>query len=105
MQGAQSCGLRKKCNAVRRIKSLILLFLVGGVVASAFVVIVNKYQSRLLFIEMEKQNVLLEQYDIEWGQLQLELTTLTEENRVEQVATNQLKLSLPKRDAIVYLKP
>jgi cell division protein FtsL len=90
---------------VRSIRSLILVFLVVGVVASAFAVIVSKYQSRLLFIEIEKQNVLLERYDIEWGQLQLELTTFTEENRVEQVATTQLKLLMPERNAIVYLKP
>jgi len=42
---------------------------------------------------------------VEWGQLQLELTTLTEENRVESVAKEKLKLRMPQRNKIIYLKP
>jgi cell division protein FtsL len=42
---------------------------------------------------------------VEWGQLQLELTTLTEENRVERVARKNLKLIVPLREKIIYIKP
>ncbi len=72
---------------------------------SALAVIMSKYQSRLVFIEIQKQEVLLDNYEIEWGQLQLELTTLTEENRVERVAKKKLKLSMPQREKTIYLKP
>ncbi len=72
---------------------------------SALTVIYSKYQSRLIFIEIQKQERALDQYEVEWGQLQLELTTLAEQNRVEQVAREQLKLVMPLREKIIYIKP
>nr|WP_281355255.1 cell division protein FtsL [Candidatus Methylobacter favarea] len=72
---------------------------------SALVVIYSKYYSRLLFIKIQEQERALDQYEVEWGQLQLELTTLTEENRVELVARKNLKLRVPLREKIVYIKP
>ena len=74
-------------------------------VVSALAVIISKYNSRLVFIEIQKQEKMLDNYEVEWGQLQLELTMLTEENRVERVAKEQLKLRMPQRDKIIYLKP
>ena len=75
------------------------------VILSAFFVIQNKYQSRRLFIEIKKQERLLEQYDVEWGQMQLEMTTLADQNRVEQIGRNHLHLTMPVRDKIIYIKP
>lgn len=72
---------------------------------SALAVIYSKYTSRLIFSEIQQQERTLDQYEIEWGQMQLELTTLTEQNRLEVVAKDQLKLVMPQRDKIVYLKP
>jgi cell division protein FtsL len=72
---------------------------------SALVVIYSKYYSRLLFIKIQEQERVLDQYEVEWGQLQLELTTLTEENRVELVARKNLKLLVPLRKKIIYIKP
>ncbi len=79
---------------------LLIIFLI-----SALAVIGSKYQSRSLFIAIQSQETSLDQYEVEWGQLQLELTTLTEENRVEQVAKKKLKLKMPVRGEIIYLKP
>lgn len=72
---------------------------------SALAVIGSKYQSRALFIEIQAEKKKLDDYEVEWGQLQLELTTLTEENRVERVAKEQLKLMMPVREKIIYIKP
>ncbi len=82
------------------VAGLLLIFLL-----SALAVIGSKYQSRALFIAIQSQEVNLDEYEVEWGQLQLELTTLTEENRIEHVAKDQLKLLMPVRDSIIYLKP
>jgi cell division protein FtsL len=79
--------------------------LITALLISALTVIYSKYQSRLIFIEIQKQERALDQYEVEWGQLQLELTTLAELNRVEQVAREQLKLVMPLREKIVYIKP
>ncbi len=72
---------------------------------SALAVIESKYHSRSLFIDIQAKEKKLDNYEVEWGQLQLELTMLTEENRVEQIAKKQLKLKIPQRKEIVYLKP
>lgn len=82
------------------VSGLLLLLLV-----SAMAVIYSKYQSRLLFVEIQQQERELDRYEVVWGQLQLELTTLAEENRVEQIARDKLKLVMPQRDKIIYLKP
>lgn len=85
-----------------RLRIGILLVLLLG---SAIAVVYSKYRSRLLFVEIQKQERELDRYEVEWGQLQLELTTLAEENRVEQIARDQLKLVMPQRDKMIYLKP
>ena len=72
---------------------------------SALAVIYSKYYSRLIFIEIQKQERALDQYEVEWGQMQLELMMLAEQNRVELVAREQLKLVMPLREKIIYIKP
>ncbi|MDD5412183.1 MAG: cell division protein FtsL, partial [Methylobacter sp.] len=72
---------------------------------SALAAIYSKYYSRLVFIEIQKQERALDQCEVEWGQLQLELTTLAEQNRIELVAREQLKLVMPAREKIIYIKP
>jgi cell division protein FtsL len=89
--------------ATDRILGVATLLIV--LLVSALAVIYSKYYSRLIFIEIQKQERTLDQYEVEWGQLQLELTTLTEQNRVELVAREQLKLVMPLRDKIIYIKP
>ena len=84
------------------ISAIVLLFVLLG---SAFTVIYNKYYSRLLFIEMGKQERALEQCAVEWGQMQLELTTLADQNRVEQIAVQDLRLVMPLREKTIYIKP
>ena len=83
-----------------------LLSVVGiALLLSALAVIYSKYYSRLVFIEIQKQERALDQYEVEWGQMQLELTMLAEQNRVELVAREQLKLFMPPREKIIYIKP
>lgn len=89
--------------AVLRVLAMTLMILV--LLVSALVVIYSKYRSRLIFIEIQKQERALDQYEVEWGQLQLELSTLAEQNRIEQIAREQLKLVMPQREKIVYIKP
>ena len=72
---------------------------------SALAVIYSKYYSRLIFIEIQKQERALDQYEVEWGQMQLELTMLAEQNRLELVAQKELKLMMPLREKIIYIKP
>ena len=83
---------------------LIWLVLIGTLITSALSVIYNKYQTRLLFFEIQQHEKKLESQAIQLGQLQLEITTLTSENRVEIEAVKDLGLQFPNRKEIIYLK-
>jgi cell division protein FtsL len=80
------------------------MLLIGGLITSALSVIYNKYQTRILFFEIQQHKKTLVKQDIQLGQLQLEITTLTSENRVEIEAMENLDLKFPNRKEIVYLK-
>lgn len=83
----------------------LLALLSAVLLVSALAVIYSKYYSRLVFIEIQKQERELDQSEVEWGQTQLELTTFAEQNRVEAVAREKLKLVVPLHENIVYIKP
>lgn len=87
------------------VKNVLLSILIAMLLLSAIAVIYSKYQSRLLFIEVQNKEKQLDDYEVEWGRLQLELTTLTEETRIEIEARNRLMLTLPAQNKIVYIKP
>lgn len=88
-----------------RLEIVIFAVLLLALTLSALGVIYSKNRSRAIFIEIEKQEKNLDQADVEWGQLQLELTTLAEQNRVELIARDRLKLIVPPRDKIIYIRP
>ena len=86
-------------------KFFIVPVLLVALLVTALAVIYSKYQSRQLFVEIQKLERELDFYTVEWGQLQLEQTTLAEPNRIERLARSKLGLVMPVREKIVYIKP
>jgi cell division protein FtsL len=72
---------------------------------SALAVIYCKYRSREIFIEIQRVERDLDDFEVKWGQLQLEMRTLAEHNRVERIAHSQLELVIPVREQIIFIKP
>ena len=83
----------------------ILISLLALLLVSALAVIYCKYRSRQVFIAVQNIENKLDQYEVKWGQLQLEQTTLAEHNRVERLARKQLSMMIPEREKIVFIKP
>lgn len=79
---------------------VLLLMLIG----SALAVIYGNYYARLLFIEIAKQEKLLDDYEVEWAQMQLEQTTFLEHNRIEHTAKKH-NLTLPLPQNTIFIKP
>ncbi|MGR9099959.1 MAG: cell division protein FtsL [Gammaproteobacteria bacterium] len=79
--------------------------LIAAVLASSLGVVYSKYQNRMLFIEIQKLEARLDRYEVEWGKLQLELTTHSEHSEIERLARTQLGMVMPKREDIIYIKP
>ena len=73
--------------------TLLLLTLVIG---SAMSVIYVKHQSRVLFAELRHVQKMQDQEVIEWGQLQLQNTTLATHSNVESRARKQLQMIFPR---------
>lgn len=86
-------------------KYVILTGLLTLLLVSALAVIYSKYRSRQVFIAIQNVENKLDQYEVKWGQLQLEQTTLAEHNRVERLARKQLSMMIPEREQIVFIKP
>jgi cell division protein FtsL len=82
---------------------IFLLSLVA--VCSALGVVYAKYRTRMLFAEVQRLELALNQFDVELGQLQLEQNTWAEHGRVERLARSRLGMTLPARESIIYIKP
>jgi cell division protein FtsL len=62
-------------------------------VGCALSVVNARYQSRHLFIELERQQAQARQLDIDWAQLQLDQSTLGKNERIEQIARSELNMT------------
>jgi cell division protein FtsL len=87
-------------------KSLYLLIgLLFCVLISAFAVIysTNAYRSTLSMVEREEQQTHF--FQLQWGQLLLEQSSLATPARVSELATEQLKMTLPTNKNTFLLHP
>jgi len=82
-----------------------LAVLVVLMMISAFGVIYAKHQSRKLFVELQALHKARDNMDIEWGQLQLEQSTLATHSRVEGTAGAKLGMVIPEASQVVILQP
>jgi cell division protein FtsL len=82
---------------------LSLLLLV--VLVSAICVVFSKHQGRKLFIELQSLENQRDAMDVEWGQLQLEQSTLTTQGQVEVAARDRLGMVVLSADNMVIVKP
>ncbi len=62
-----------------------------------------QYQSRRLFIELERAQALARQLDIEWAQLQLDQSTLGKNARIEANARRDLRMTALTAERTQYL--
>ena len=82
-----------------------LLVMLLVVVVSAVGVVYSKHTGRELFIELQALANERDSMDVEWGQLQLEQSTLTTQGQVERAARNQLGMVNLAADNMVIVKP
>lgn len=66
--------------------------LTGLLILCALSLVTAQYQSRRLFIELERAQAMARQLEIEWAQLQLEQSTLGKSARIEANARRDLAM-------------
>ena len=67
-----------------------------AVLGSSLGVIYAKHEARNRFNELQQLTRERDDLDIEWGQLQIEQSTLARHGRVEQAARDQLRMTIPQ---------
>ncbi len=79
------------------------LILLVVLTACALGLVTSQHQARKLFAEMEREQERAKQFDVEWGQLQLEQSTWAMHSRVERIARERLRMGVPdaKRTQVV----
>jgi cell division protein FtsL len=85
------------------VRTLIVLLVLT--VASALAVIYAKHESRTLFVELQGLHKARDDMEIEWGQLQLEQSTLATHGRIERKAGAKLGMVIPEANQVVILQP
>lgn len=75
------------------------MFLLLIVVVCALGVVTSQHKARKLFQGLEGEQERARQLDIEYGQLQLELSTWATPPRIEQIARDKLRMHSPDANA------
>jgi cell division protein FtsL len=80
------------------------VLLLVAVVMCALSVVTSQHKARKLFIELQKEKEHAQQMEVEWGQLQLELSTWATPARVEKIAERQLQMQLPASGQVRFIR-
>ena len=84
-----------------RLKILLLL----AILVCALGVVTSQHKARKLFQAIEAEQERARQLDIEFGQLQLELSTWATSPRIEKIAREKLKMRTPEAARIITATP
>jgi len=80
-----------------RLNMLLLL----AVVICALGVVTSQHKARKLFQDLEAEQDRAKQLDVEFGQLQLELSTWATPPRIEKIARDKLKMRTPEAGKVI----
>jgi len=81
-----------------------LALTVAAVLAGGVGVVYVKYQSRLLFVDLQKVRAQTDQALGEWGRLQLELATEGDPENVMRIAGSRLRMHMPEAGSVVVVE-
>lgn len=81
------------------------LILLAALVVCALSVVTSQHKARKLYIELQKEQELAKQFEVEWGQLQLEQSTWAMHARIEKIASGQLMMRVPPAARVQVVVP
>lgn len=80
------------------------ILLLAAAVACALGVVTAQHNARKLFVALQLEKARAQDMDVEWGQLQLELSTWATPARVERFAAERLHMHMPKDGEIRHIR-
>lgn len=81
--------------------NLLLLFIT---IVCALSVVTSQHKARKYFVELQSEKDKAQKMEVEWGQLQLEQSTLALPARVEKIASRQLQMQMPQGKQIQFVR-
>jgi cell division protein FtsL len=81
----------------------LVLMLVAVVFAS--LVVASNHKARKLYNELEREQERMRQLEVEWGQLQIESSTLAAHGRIEKIAREKLHMRQSAPGSVVAVTP
>ncbi len=81
------------------------LILLGIVIACGLMLVTSQHQARKLYVELQKEQDYAKQFEIEWGQLQLEQSTWAMHSRIEKIAARSLGMRVPPPSRVQLVGP
>lgn len=78
--------------------------LLGLLIVCALSVVTSQYKARKYFVELQGEKDKAQQMEVEWGQLQLEQSTLALPGRVEKIASRQLQMQMPQGKQVQFVR-
>ena len=80
------------------------VLLLAIVVICALSVVTSRHKARKLYVSLQQEKDNAQKIEVEWGQLQLEQSTLAKLARIEKIATQRLQMQLPQKEQIRYIR-
>lgn len=80
------------------------LLLLCLAIICALSVVTSQHKARKYFVELQSEKDKAQQMEVEWGQLQLEQSTLALSSRVEKIASKQLQMQMPLSKQIQFVR-
>jgi cell division protein FtsL len=74
------------------------------VVLCALSVVTSQHKARKLYVSLQQEKESAQKIEVEWGQLQLEQSTLATLARIEKIASQRLQMQLPKSGQVQYIR-
>jgi cell division protein FtsL len=84
-----------------RLNFVLLLLLV----VCALALVTSQHHARKLYVELQREQELQKQFEVEWGQLQLEQSTWAMHARIEKIATRSLDMGSPPPSRVQVVGP
>ena len=81
------------------------LILFAVLLMTALATVAAQHKSRKLYFELQQQKDAANQYEVEWGQLQLEQSTWAMHSRIEDIAEKYLNMQVPDAKRIQLVTP
>jgi cell division protein FtsL len=79
------------------------LVLLAILIACGLALVTSQHQARKLYVELQKEQELAKQFEVEFGQLQLEQSTWAMHARIEKIAVRDLSMRAPPPSRVQVL--